>query len=299
MKWSETSLVAQFSRCKYRTFFSNSSNVEPKKCNKSHFITLLTLRGGYLGHQLSCKIVQGGCEVGAGGCLGIGVSGRIVDGVPAGAECARDVGLRVVADHQMMLGVGVAGLSHCVVEESGVRFVDADVVAEHHEVEIGCQPAVGNLAVLHILESVGENGYSQRGVGAEGIEQSDCAGHQGSALGEEIEVESVVARGEGAGFSVGNAGLGQRQAEALHAQVVAGDFGSAVGVPKLMIVEFIALGPNVGGGESGLQSGLRFKHGPEGIAGVGGEIDYGVVEVEPHHCYGAIIVGHRLWGRGS
>lgn len=41
---TEMSVVAQFSKCKYRNFFSNNSNTSLFFCNKSHFITFLVVR---------------------------------------------------------------------------------------------------------------------------------------------------------------------------------------------------------------------------------------------------------------
>ena len=98
------------------------------------------------------------------------------DLVDAGGLGAEDVGAVAVADHDHLVGGQSVALQRDA-EYLGLRFVDAYLLADDGMAEAVLQAGVGELVVLHLLESVAEDGervalgqqaYDALGVGEQG-----------------------------------------------------------------------------------------------------------------------------------
>ena len=127
-----------------------------------------------------------------GVCPSCGAACRAVemDGMPAAVECSAYIGGEVVAYHEMMRWLEVGGTFHGVAIDTGVGFVDTDVIAKHEQVYFRSQPGVCEFGMLHGGESVAQHTYIIVTF-PEIVEKPDGTRDEGLLLCEAFEIDGV------------------------------------------------------------------------------------------------------------
>ena len=110
--------------------------------------------------------------------------------MPSGGESSGNICRWVVAYHQMGLRVRYACAFHRMTVQAYIRFVDSDIVAQHHYVNIWHQSGVVQLLELDFLESVAENAYGDP-FRPKPFEKLDGSGYERFLPGQEVEVQRV------------------------------------------------------------------------------------------------------------